>query len=471
MPARRTVTLIGSMGGRLKRIWPAGGLWRQGDFLKLWAGQTISEFGSQVSLLALPLIAIVVLHSSAFTVAALGMVEQVPFLLFALPAGVWVDRLARRPILIAGDFGRALALASIPIAQAFDALTVGQLFGVAFVTGVLTVFFDVAYQAYLPSLIQRQQLLDGNSKLQLSASAAQLGGPGIAGALIGFASAPYAIVADAFSFLFSSVFVLGIRKKERPEERAPAAERAGMKVELLEGVRYVLRNPYLRGIAACTANSNFFASVTWAILLVYLKRQLELSVQLIGIIISCANVGFLIGALTTGWISNRLGAGRTLLMASLLVGPSLLLIPASPMAFPVPMIVFALMLFAFSGVVYNITQLSLRQAITPERLQGRMNSVMRFIVWGVLPLGLLLGGVLATTLGLRPTLFVGAAGGALSWIPVFFSPVRRLERVPERIEPSSAAEAAASGGLAGGLGGGADTQGLAAGAGSAAADA
>src|SRR5438105_2634970 len=211
----------------LKRLWPSGGLWGHRDFLKLWGGQSVSEFGSQITLLALPIAAIKILHARAFAVAALTTFEQLPFLFFALPAGVWVDRLRRRPLLIIGDVGRALALASIPIAYAFGVLHIWQLFAVAFATGVLTVFFDVAYQAYLPSLVGREHLVEGNSRLQVSASAAQTGGPGVAGVLIGAVSAPYAIVADAVSFICSATFVLGIRKREQLTS-PPAAERAGM---------------------------------------------------------------------------------------------------------------------------------------------------------------------------------------------------------------------------------------------------
>ena len=223
-----------SRSGSVKSFWPTEGLWRHPDFLKLWAGQTISEFGSQFSLVALPLTAIYVLHAKAFAVAALTIFEQLPFLLFALPAGVWVDRLARRPILIVGDAGRALALASIPIAYAFDALHMWQLFVVAFAVGVLTVFFDVAYQSYLPSLVARDQLVEGNSKLQGSASVAQLAGPGVAGPLVKLVSAPYAILADVGSFLGSSAFVLSIRRPDTAPRRE--AERRGMKLELMEGL-------------------------------------------------------------------------------------------------------------------------------------------------------------------------------------------------------------------------------------------
>jgi MFS family permease len=417
-----------------RSFWPEGGLWRHPDFLKLWSGQTISEFGTQFSLIALPLTALYVLHARAFAVAALTIFEQLPFLLFALPAGVWIDRLARRPILVVGDAGRALALASIPIAYAAGVLHMAQLFVVAFVVGVLTVFFDVAYQSYLPSLVARDQLVEGNSKLQGSASVAQLGGPGVAGPLVKLITAPYAILVDVASFVASSAFVFAIRRPDEAPQR-DAGEGSGMKRELMEGLRYVLRHPHLRAIAACTANSNFFGNVTYAILFVYFVRRLDLSATLIGVMLACSNLGLVVGAFTAGWIGRRFRVGRTLLLSAIAVGPSLLLIPAAPTSFPVPVLVAALMLFGFSGVVYNITQISLRQAITPERLQGRMNSVMRFIVWGVLPLGALLGGLLATTVGLRTALWVAGVGGSLSWIPIAFSPVRTLVSVPQH-EPT-----------------------------------
>ena len=218
------------------RIWPKGGLWRHPDFLKLWSAETISQVGSQVTGLALPLVAIVTLDVSAFEVALLGVVEFAPFILISLPAGVWVDRLPRRPILIVGDLGRAALLASIPIAYAFDALTIWQLYLVGFLFGVLTVFFDVAYQSYLPSLVSRDQLVDGNSKLEISRSGAQLAGPALAGVLIQALKAPIAILIDAISFIASGLFVLRIRKREKaPERENGRSPFAGMRASCRKG--------------------------------------------------------------------------------------------------------------------------------------------------------------------------------------------------------------------------------------------
>jgi MFS family permease len=226
------------------RLWPEGGLWRKSDFLKLWSAETVSQFGTQISELALPLAAIDVLHASAFEVAALTTVEFLPFLLVSLPAGVWVDRLPRRPILIGGDLARAGLLASIPIAYFFDALTIWQLYAVGFVVGIATVFFDIAYQSYLPALVERQEIIDGNAKLEISRSAAQTGGPGLAGVLIGLLKAPPAILIDAVSFFVSGVFILRIRKTETSlKERSP---RRKMRIELREGLDYVLHHPYLK---------------------------------------------------------------------------------------------------------------------------------------------------------------------------------------------------------------------------------
>jgi MFS family permease len=416
--------------------WPKGGLWRHRDFLKLWSAETVSQFGTQVSQLALPLTAVLVLDASAFEVAALGTVEFLPFLLFTLPAGVWVDRLPRRPMLIAGDFGRAALLASIPAAYFLDALTLGQLYVVGFLVGICTVFFDVAYQSYLPALVERDQIIEGNSKLEISRSSAQIGGPGLSGGLVELFTAPYAVLVDAISFLGSGLFILGIRKHEpRPQRATEQNGQSTLWTELKAGLRFVFGNPNLRAQAGCTATSNFFSNVSYAIIVVFLVRELGLTPGVIGLAFTIGSFGSLLAAFSSTRISRRFGIGPTSIGMAMLFGPSALLLAFAPEGnAAIPFIVVAILLAGFSVVVYNITQVSYRQAICPPSLQGRMNSVMRFIVWGTIPLGSLAGGALGSWIGLRETIVVGAIGGGGSFLWLVFSPQRHLREMPEPIE-------------------------------------
>jgi MFS family permease len=382
-------------------------------------------------------VAINVLHASAFQVALLGTVDFLPFILFALPAGVWVDRLPRRAVMIAADLGRALVLASIPVAKAAGGLTIWQLYAVGFVTGTLTVFFDVAYQAYLPSLVGREQLVDGNSKLEISRSGAQLGGPGLAGVLIGAITAPFAIVADALSFVGSAAFLGRIRRVEE-HVQAKGAARAGMLSDVREGLRYLLRDRYFRAIAICTAYTNFCTSLGFAVFLVYAVRRLGLDAKEVGLVLSVSNIGFLLAALTTGRLAKRLGTGPTIIIAAALIGPGLLLVPLAPASHPIPFLVVGLAVSAYGGVAYNISALSFMQATTPDRLLGRMNATRRFIVWGTIPLGSLLGGAIASGWGTRTSVFVGAIGATVAFVPVLLSPFRSLKIVTPLVEPGAA---------------------------------
>jgi MFS family permease len=415
-------------------LWPRGGLWRHADFLKLWSAESISQLGTQVTVLALPLVAIVTLEVSAFEVALLGVIDFAPFILVSLPAGVWVDRMRRRQILVVTDVGRALLLATIPLAYWLDALTIWQLYVAGFLFGTLTVFFDVAYQSYLPSLVDREQLVEGNAKLEVSRSGAQLAGPSLAGPLIELLTAPVALVVDAVSFLASALFLFRIKREETLPERTEH-ERPRMRAELGEGLRYVLGHRYLRWIAASTATFNFFGSIMFAIFLVYAVRVLELSPTALGFIFALANVGYLLGAVATSRISARIGVGPTIVLGAAM-GAGSLLIPLAPKDSPIPYLIAAQAIISFGLPVYNVTQVSFRQAITPERLQGRMNSVMRFIVWGVMPLGSLIGGAVATEFGLRAAIWIGSVGVSLAFLPVLVSPVRSLRHVPEPPEPS-----------------------------------
>jgi MFS family permease len=416
--------------------WPTGGLWRHPDFVKLWSAQTVSQVGTQFTQLALPLVAIDVVHASAFEVALLTTVEFLPFLLVSLPAGVWVDRLRRRPILIAGDISRALLLVSVPIAYWSGSVTMAQLYVVGFLAGIGTVFFDVAYQSYLPSLVERQQLIDGNAKLEISRAGAQLGGPGLAGLVIDLLKAPAAIAFDAVSFVGSALFIFGIRREERTE---PAPPRRRMREELREGLRYVLTHPFLKNIAACTALFNLFGNLGFAVLLVFARRELHLSPLAIGLALTLANVGALLAAFNASRISSRFGVGRTIVGTAILGGPMFLVIPFAPEGnAALAVLVPAFAIGGLANVIYNVTQVSLRQAITPERIQGRMNAVMRFIVWGTIPLGALIGGVLASRIGVKNTLIVGGIGSCLPFLPVFFSPVRDIKEMPEPVDEAAA---------------------------------
>ena len=436
-PARRwprvSFVRMAAAAAPKKRWWAPRerSLWRHRDFRRLWSAETISQLGTQVTLLALPLIAILILRANPFEVGLLTAVEYLPFLLVGLPAGVWVDRLRRRPILIAADVGRALSLASIPVAHALGDLTLIHLYLVAFLNGTLTVFFDVAYMSYLPSLVERNQLMEGNSKLEVSRSGAELAGPGLAGALIQALTAPVAIIADAVSFFGSAVFLLLIRHRE-PAIRPDATEAPPkMRTEIGEGLRYVLRHRLLLPIAICTSTSNLFGHMAFAVYLVYAVRELGLSPGLIGVIFALGNVGFLVGAIAANRIARRLGIGTTIWLSAATYGPSLLLIPLAPRTAPVAFLIASWFLGSLGSVVYNVNQVSLRQAITSDRLQGRMNATIRFLVWGTMPIGAFAGGALGSAIGLRPTLFVAAVGGVFVVLPVLLSPVRKLREIPE----------------------------------------
>jgi MFS family permease len=426
---------------------PQGGLWSHPDFLKLWTGQSISELGSQISQLALPWLAAVGLHASPFQFSLLGVLGFLPFILFALPAGVWVDRLRRRQILIVGDAARAVLLALIPILWATHTLQIWHLLVLQFVIGVFTVFFDVAYQSYLPALIEREHLVDGNSKLQLTVSVAQVAGPSASGALIAAITAPYAIVADAISFVVSSAFMVAMRHREEPPTHDDANPRPKMWPQVKEGLRWVGGHPWLRAIAACTGTSNFFSSLLFAIALLYLTRNLHLSAFQIGFVFAVGSAGSIVGALATGRLNRRLGVGPTIVVTSFFFATAGLLYPLAPRSFPLPFLMAAQAMFGFGSVTYNITQVSLRQAITPERLQGRMNAAMRWVVWGTIPLGSLAGGAFATWWGLRTALWVGAVGGLFPILPIVLTSVRSIREMPEPVQEPTPAQAELEGGL------------------------
>jgi len=415
------------------RLKPSGVLWRNRDFMWLWAAQTVSQFGSQISSLAIPLVAILTLDASTFQVSVLVVVGWAPFFLFSLPAGAWIDRLPRRPILVASDWGRALALASIPLAYFLDAMTLAQLYVVELVVGLFTVFFDLSYQSYLPSVVEREELGEGNAKLEVSRSAAQVAGPGLAGALVRVLTAPYAILADAVSFVASALFLSRIERPE-PKPKTAAERSTRLRDEIGEGLRFVLRHPLLRPIVIFVGVSNIFVNMLFAIYLVYAVRELDLSVATIGLIFSLGNIGSLVGALTATRLARAVGIGPGLIITATVGALGLLLVPLARGDAVLPFLVVANLLWGYFVLTYYVNAITLIQAITPDHLLGRTNASRRFLVQGVIPFGALLGGALGTTLGLRPAIAIGAVGACFAVLPLFFSPLRQIKETSQAEE-------------------------------------
>ncbi len=413
-------------------------------FRRLWFGQAISEFGSQVTVLALPLTAVLILHATVFQVGLLTTAGMAAFLLIGLPAGVWVDRLRRRHIMIAADTVRAVTLASVPVAYGLGALTLWQLYTVAFISGVATVFFDVAYMSYLPGFVGREFLVEANAKLQATLSVAQVSGPSASGFLIGLLSAPVAFLADAASFVVSVASLLMIR------EREPAPERAGprhLPSEIAEGLQFVMRQPILRMITVATTTWNLFTSAIYALSVVFLVRQVHLGPSAIGLLTSLGAIGGIVGALSCGVLRRRLGSARIIWVSATVSAPFTLLIPATVPGPGLLCYAAGLFMFSFGAVVYNVHQTSFRQLLCPQRLLGRMNATVRFIIWGIIPIGGLLGGALATWLHTRTALWVCAAGVTLAPIWLLASPLPRMRDTadvdPAQAESGTVAAAAA----------------------------
>ncbi len=379
----------------------------------------------------MPLTAILLLDANAIQMGILAASLNLPALVVGLFVGAWVDRLQRRPLLIAADIGRAILLMSIPAAALLDLLTIEHLYVTAFLVGFLTLVFDVAYRSYLPSLVSRERLIEGNSKLELSRSAAEIGGPGLAGALIQVATAPFAILVHAVSLLFSALFLGAI---DASEAAAPARDpERRLWRDIADGLRLVFGHPMLRAIAGCAGTIGFFNAILETVLILYIVQELGLSPGVIGLIFAAGNVGFLLGALIPGRLTGWIGLGPALGLGLLVVGVGDLLVPlaAGPNVVVLIMLAIAQFLFGAGYLVFNINQVSLRQALTPDHLQGRMNATMSFMLYGVVPAGAILGGVLGTTVGLRPTLFLAALGEILAILWLILSPVWSLREHPQ----------------------------------------
>jgi MFS family permease len=399
------------------------------DFFKLWVGETISDFGDQITLLAIPLTAVIVLKASALEMGLLAAAGTLPTALFSLVAGVWVDRLPRRRILIVADLGRAIALATVPVAFAFGALGLPLLYVVAFATGTLSVFFVVAYQAYIPTLVGRERLVDANGKMSASASLAQLAGPGVAGLLVQLFTAPMPVVADALSFLASLVGVTLIKRPEPAHTPRPR----DMRAEIGEGMTALLGHPVLRTLVICASILVLMLSAQLAIFVLYLSRDLGLEPTVIGLTLAIGSIGAFGGALLAGRVARRIGIGPAFIVGAFLgtfwfIGRGA--VSGPPLAIVVGLAGVQLV-GSFGASLFNVNGPSLRQALTPTHLLGRVNASYRFLVWGTGPIGALLGGTLGEILGLRAALLITGLA-CLTVFPILFtSSLPQMREVPK----------------------------------------
>lgn len=394
------------------------------DFMKLWFGQTVSAFGSQVTGLALSLTAVLVLHATASDMGYLEALQSAPFL-FALFAGVLVDRVRRRPLLIIADSGRFVLLGLIPLIVLFHALKLWVLFTVVFGVGCLTVLFDISYQSYLPSVIDKSALVDGNGKLEITRATSGIVGPAIAGALVQWLTAPFALLFDAGSYIVSVLSLVSIRHSEAAPTTPGKQKIWG---QIREGLTFVVRNPFLRAIVITTTLANFFSGITGTVLVLFAVRGLGMNASLLGIVYSLNAIGAAIGAFVGGRLGRTVGIGRAIIFAQITctIGGLLLPLAQRPVMVGFAFYVASGLLISFGAVAYNVNQVSARQAITPTHLLGRMTASVRFIIWGIIPFGSLIGGILGSHIGLRPTLVIAAVGGVLPLLWAVFSPIRSM---------------------------------------------
>lgn len=406
------------------------GLWRHPDFVRLWAGETVSVFGSLIGGMAILFTAVLWLDASPLQMAVLAGCQMAPGFLIGLLAGVWADRLHRRPILIACDIGRFVVLCTIPLAALFGVLSLPQLYVVTLAASTLTVFFDVAYQAYLPTLVRRDELVEGNSKLTATASIAEFGSFSLSGWLVQLLRGPGAVFIDALSFLVSAYFVWRIRTPEPPP--APLGERQHILREARDGMHVVIREPLLRSLAMSNILLNASQRMLGVVFLLYLNRELGFGPGLLGMIFAVGGITSLGGAYLAGrphWFG---GLGRSLVASVILMGVGMLFMPlaASVSVLGVALLVANQLVTDPAATFFEINCVSLRQGITPDRLQGRMNATMKFTEFGGMLAGTALGGVLGEVIGLRQTLFVAVAGTFIAGVILALSPVFRLRQMP-----------------------------------------
>jgi MFS family permease len=381
-------------------------LWHNRDFVKLWSGETFSQFGNQITIVVLPLIAVITLDAGADAVGLLAATQYAPILLVSLFAGIWLDNHRRRPVLVASYLGRALLLALIPVLYVMDLLTLAPLFVIAFAAGLCTAVSDVAYISYLPQLVTRRQLVSANARIETSYSVAEIGGPALGGVLAQALTAPVAVLSSVIGNLIASVLNLRIRHAESPPR--PAGERETPWTSIRHGMRATLAHPIFRPLVLQAAAFNLFATVVVALFLLYGVRFLHLPSSTLGIILSTASVGGLVGTIVAARVANRLGMGRTLVLSMVVASLPLGLVPATSGtgSLVVITLVAGLWLHGLGQGIFNVHTLSIRALLSPPETLGRVTATYRFISTGTLPLGGLLAAGLGATVGARAAMAI-----------------------------------------------------------------
>jgi len=403
-------------------------LWQNQDFLKLWGAQTTSVFGTQIASLAYPLTAILVLQATAFEMGILRAVGSASAVLVGFFVGVVIDRMRRKPLLIFTDLGRAILAALIPTAAFLGILRIEYLYVISFFAGAMNITSEVAQMAFLPSVVEKGNLVEGNSKFATTESAATIAGPSISGVLVQVLSAPVTIIVDAVSFVFSAILVWQIKAPE-PAEILAKGKKQSVWSEIVEGLSFVYKNPILRPLAESIALHFLFMLIISTIFTLYAIRELNLAPLLLGIIFSALGGGLLLGALSVKYLTRRFGQGKTMVFATLLNALACLLIPSANGSPTIFILITAHFLLAFGIQIHGINLMSLRQAITPNNLQGRMNGSFRFVNVCMMMFGALIAGFLGEFIGFRATLFIGAIGMFLPFLRLFLSPIRNLRLV------------------------------------------
>ncbi len=408
-------------------------LWRHRDFRLLWFGETVSVMGNAISGVALPIVALQLLHAGPFVIGMINAASWLPWLLIGLPAGAWVDRLPRRPVMVWANIASLVLVLSVPFAAWMGVLTIVQLLVVALLGGATAVFFGPAYGAYLPSLLPKEDLAEGNAKLQGSAQAAVVSGSGLGG-MVAAVSAVLGLLADAVTFVVSTVCLLAIRTRE-PAPKAPQERTTTLRQEISEGFRFLIRDPYLRILTIGAAVDNVLLSAGHALLVVFLVHTVGASAGMIGLLLAADCLGGMLGAIVATKVSKAIGSARALLLFSLGTTPFGLLIPMTMPGAGLAFFAAGLLIPAAGIVAVNVIGGAFRQGYCPQDMLGRIGTSGAFISFGLIPLGALMGGALGATIGVRETLWMLLAGGAVGKLILLFGPIRKTRDLP--LEPVS----------------------------------